>query len=706
MAGRPPTSTSASAPAPAREVLNNRYALGDLIAGGGMAQVYRGRDRLLDRDVAIKILRPQYAASPEFLDRFRREARIAASLTHPNLVNVFDVGEDGPRHYIVMELLPGRTLKDLVARGALSLDDAVELTRQVAQGMSFAHRRGLVHRDLKPQNVLITEDGHAKVADFGLAQAAETAHLTVPGTVWGTVQYISPEQAQGLVADARSDVYALGAIFYELLTGKVPYDGATPPAIMVKHVYDPPPVLRDVKPSLPAAAERVVERAMAKVPDERFQSMDEFARTLADLRDAAAAETMLFQAAATRGKPGGTRNGSSALHTVGRTQVVRPPAPAPARRSGSQTRPPPSRTANTTRTGQPVQTGQPARRGGPTAPALPATAQKRRRSPAWLPVILAGAVLAFFALMALGAVVTRAFLPRQNLARATATAQQPPASVTPTAPPPTPSPSPIPEVPVPNVIGNPLPTAQAKLAAAGLGSDAAEDFSREVAAGAVINQDPQANARLEQGKAVKLTVSKGPQMAVVPGVVADPIATASAKLTNAGFGVDRQEVFNNQAERGVVFQQDPARGTEAPVGSKVEVRVSLGREQAVVPLVISLKEEDARDRLTKEGFAVEVSYEAVTNVAPGIVFAQVPQANAQVDKGSSVTIRVRPQPTPVPPTPTSPPPTQTPVPAPTRVPSTATTAPAAPTQRPAQQPTQPPPSPTKGGTPSPGATPR
>jgi serine/threonine-protein kinase len=475
---------------------------------------------------------------------------------------------------------------------------------------------------------------------------------------------------------------------------------------MVKHVYDPPPVLRDVKPSLPAAAERVVERAMAKVPDERFQSMDEFAQTLADLRDAAAAETMLFQAAATRGKPGGTRNGSSALHTVGRTQVVRPPAPAPARRSGSQTRPPPSRTANTTRTGQPVQTGQPARRGGPTAPALPATAQKRRRSPAWLPVILAGAVLAFFALMALGAVVTRAFLPRQNLARATATAQQPPASVTPTAPPPTPSPSPIPEVPVPNVIGNPLPTAQAKLAAAGLGSDAAEDFSREVVAGAVINQDPQANARLEQGKAVKLTVSKGPQMAVVPGVVADPIATASAKLTNAGFGVDRQEVFNNQAERGVVFQQDPARGTEAPVGSKVEVRVSLGREQAVVPLVISLKEEDARDRLTKEGFAVEVSYEAVTNVAPGIVFAQVPQANAQVDKGSSVTIRVRPQPTPVPPTPTSPPPTQTPVPAPTRVPSTATTAPAAPTQRPAQQPTQPPPSPTKGGTPSPGATPR
>lgn len=666
MAVRPPTAAAL------REVLNNRYALGDLIAEGGMAQVYRGRDRVLDRDVAVKILRPQYAASPEFLDRFRREARIAASLTHANLVNVFDVGDEGSRHYIVMELLPGKTLKDLVtpSRGRphpLALDQAVDLVRQIAAGMGFAHRRGLVHRDLKPQNVLITEDGHAKVGDFGLAQAAETAHLTVPGTVWGTVQYISPEQAQGLAADSRSDIYSLGAIFYELLTGRLPYEAATPPAIMVKHVYDPPPVLREANPALPAAAERVVTRAMAKNPAERYQTMDELAQALAELRDAAAAETMVWKAPAAFVAPAnghGRRRGAAGASfppaAPDRTLALRAPAtPRPV-----PDRPPPPR--------------RPAPNAARAAPGPP----QRRRSPAWLPVALAGAVLAFFALMAVGAVVARAMLPRQNLARQTATAAAA-AQLTPTTAPetPTPAPTPIPQVPVPNVAGNPLPTAQAKLNAAGLAWDTAETFSKDVPSGAVVDQDPPANARLEQGKPVKLTVSKGPQTASVPGVVGDPFATANEKLAKAGFAVDRQDVFNTQADRGIVFAQDPGRGVDAPLGSKVTVRVSLGREQAVVPRVIGQPETAARDRLTKEGFAVEVSYEAVTNVEPGQVFAQSPQGDAQVDKGSPITIRVRRDPTPVPPTATHVPPTAS------AVPPTASAGAAQPPTRPAASPT-------------------
>ena len=264
-------------------VLNGRYEVGALIAGGGMAQVYRGHDRLLDRPVAIKILRPHYAASPELRDRFRREARLAASLAHVHLVNVYDVGQDGERYFIVMELLPGRTLKDLAGHHPLPLPVAVGFARQVAQGMAYAHRRGLIHRDLKPQNVLITEDGQAKVADFGLAMRNEQTQLTQPGTVWGTVQYLSPEQAQGLPAGPRSDVYALGAIVYELLAGRPPFEADTPAAVMMKHVYDPPPSLHEQHPSLPPAVDDLVRRALAKDPDERFPSMEAFGQGLEDL---------------------------------------------------------------------------------------------------------------------------------------------------------------------------------------------------------------------------------------------------------------------------------------------------------------------------------------------------------------------------------------------------------------------------------------
>ena len=197
-----------------------------------------------------------------------------------HLVNVYDVGQDGERYFIVMELLPGRTLKDLAGHHPLPLPVAVGFARQVAQGMAYAHRRGLIHRDLKPQNVLITEDGQAKVADFGLAMRNEQTQLTQPGTVWGTVQYLSPEQAQGLPAGPRSDVYALGAIVYELLAGRPPFEADTPAAVMMKHVYDPPPSLHEQHPSLPPAVDDLVRRALAKNPDERFPSMEAFGQAL------------------------------------------------------------------------------------------------------------------------------------------------------------------------------------------------------------------------------------------------------------------------------------------------------------------------------------------------------------------------------------------------------------------------------------------
>jgi serine/threonine-protein kinase len=635
----PPPSPPRSA---AQAVLNDRYEVRELIAEGGMAHVYRGRDRVLDRDVAIKVLRPQYAASPEFLSRFRREARLAASVAHPNLVNVFDVGDDGDRHYIVMELLPGQTLKDLVAQGPLALARAVDLAQQVAKGMAYAHRRGLVHRDLKPQNVLLTEDGHAKVADFGLAQGHETAQLTTPGTVWGTVQYISPEQAQGLRPDARSDVYALGAVFYELLTGSPPYDGGSPASIMMRHVYDPPPSVRDVDPTLPLAAERLLSRALAKAPDDRFQTMDELAQALTELRGAAEAETMVWAAL-----PGGPTRSRAAPKSSSTPRVTVPGPPAatrtPASRPNGRTSAmPPARPPGVAR---PPSAYRPAPAPTPAAPRRP-----RRR---WLPLALAGSVLAFFALMALGALLASQLVaPLAPSVRATATLE-PTATPAPTATLPPPTETPIPQVPVPNLIGQPLARAQERLAQVGLKAETAEDFSREVPAGAVAAQDPPANTPLDQGKTIKLVISKGPQRATVPVVIGDQVDLATKKLADAGFTVKRLDEFTPQGAQvplvaaGIVFDESP-RGGEANVGTEVTIRVSKGRDEVAVPRVIGQPESAALDRLAKDGFKVEVTYEPSATVDPGVVFTQDPVPDVKADRGALVRLRVRRDPTPAP----------------------------------------------------------
>jgi serine/threonine-protein kinase len=406
---------SAPAEAGGHTVLNGRYVLGGLIAEGGMAQVFRGHDRRLDRAVAVKVLRPHYAASAEALARFAREARLAAALTHPHLMQVFDVGQDGHRHYIVLELLPGRTLKDLLAGGPRPLDEAVVLAQQIALGMAAAHQRGLVHRDLKPQNVLLTEDGSAKVGDFGLAQAADAPHLTLPGTVWGTVHYLSPEQAQGFPADARSDIYALGVICYELFTGVPPYQGESPAAILHQHVYAPVPRVRDRNPLLPVAAEAVVARAMAKAPEERFQSMAALAEALGALRTTGAAGA---SAALPMRRPG-ARSGATAGSVVpigpqDRTQAIWPSASSVSSSAASAS---PSRL--------------PERR--PPALVPPRTGGHgavRRRTPA----LLATAILACFAIMAVGSLLLTRWMPAPLVAPSLLTARSTPASSA-TAPP-------------------------------------------------------------------------------------------------------------------------------------------------------------------------------------------------------------------------------------------------------------------------------
>ena len=259
------------------EVVAGRYELEDLLGVGGMSSVYRARDRVLERTVALKILHEQFAHDPAYVERFRREARAIAKLSHPNIVTVIDRGEFDGRQFIVFEYVAGETLKQLATRAApVAPEHALALVHQVARGLAFAHEHGIVHRDVKPHNVLLDEDGAAKVTDFGIARSlgGPDDGLTRTGTVLGTGAYISPEQAVGRPADARSDQYSLGALLYELLTGRIPYEGESIVAVATRHVRDPVPSVREVRPEISPRVDALVRRAMAKRPEDRFPSTD------------------------------------------------------------------------------------------------------------------------------------------------------------------------------------------------------------------------------------------------------------------------------------------------------------------------------------------------------------------------------------------------------------------------------------------------
>jgi serine/threonine-protein kinase len=263
------------------ETVAERYELEELVGTGGMSSVYRARDTLLERNVALKVLHDQYTTDDEFVERFKREARAVAQLSHPNVVTVIDRGEDGGKQFIVFEYIDGENLKELVVRkGRLSVRDALEVALQIARGLGFAHEHGVVHRDVKPQNVLLNGDGQAKVTDFGIARSLAVDGVTQTGTVMGTSNYIAPEQASGQPVGVETDVYSLGVVLYELLAGDVPFPGENFVSVAMKHVNEPPPNVLDARNDVPLRVAAAVDRALEKDPDARFPSMDAFAAEL------------------------------------------------------------------------------------------------------------------------------------------------------------------------------------------------------------------------------------------------------------------------------------------------------------------------------------------------------------------------------------------------------------------------------------------
>lgn len=506
-------------------LLADRYRIQAKVGDGGMAVVYKAMDVVLHRIVAIKVLRPQYAGDEEFVQRFRREAQAAASLSHPNVVNIFDVGQDGDVHYIVLEYVQGQNLKEVVrAQGRLAPSRAVQIARAVARALEAAHRRQLIHRDIKPHNILITPEGRVKVTDFGLARAASAATLTETGTVIGSVHYFSPEQARGQSFGPASDLYSLGVVLYELLTGRVPFQGDSPIAVALKHLQEEPVAPRDIVPGIPDWLNDVVLKALAKQPEQRYTSATEMARALLWRED----DVVLPASMARRGEaslglaePPDFDDTAVAPPEGTKRDELREALMAELNDDGSGDEPAP-------------------------------------RPSRWRRFL---SVVVFLLLFVGGAYFARPYII---------------ALIFP------------PEVVVPDVAGLTFAEARPLMDEQGLLLEIeAEQFDPEVPQGRIVQQKPGANRTVRQGRTIQIVLSRGPELGRVPDVTNMPLRDARIVLTQAGYTLgDEVEQSSDDVPPNYVWDQQPAADTELNKGAAVALWVNRTAETAAETIVL------------------------------------------------------------------------------------------------------------------------
>ncbi|KQQ89502.1 Stk1 family PASTA domain-containing Ser/Thr kinase [Arthrobacter sp. Leaf137] len=630
-------------------LVDNRYAIRSKLARGGMSTVYLAEDQRLERDVALKVLHPHFSADESFLGRLGREAKAAAKLSHPHVVGVLDQGNDGHTTYLVMEYIKGHTLRDVITdKGALPPRLALALIDPVVEGLAAAHAAGFIHRDVKPENVLIADDGRIKVGDFGLARAVTTS--TSSGALIGTVAYLSPELVLGRPADARSDVYSVGIMLYEMLTGKQPFGGDVPIQVAYQHVNStvgPPSAL---VPGLAAEVDELVQWCTANDPENRpvdgsalLQELRHIRTNLTDseldLQPPAALGASPHGMPGFTGLPGATDPSAGPSHTefiphISNQTSVMPagrPLPPPFQPAGHVTaarNPTPAPRTGHTLT-PPGEDESPA--WAPVPPALSKRAQRkaekdderararaaatparslregspRRRGILWIIVLVIAALLAtgagWFFGMGPGAAAA-----------------------------------------IPAVANRTVAEAQQLLSDEGFRSTTSDVFDDAVPSGRVVGSDPQAGAEIRKFQPVSLLVSKGPQLYPLPELTAGSLDEAKNALNAAGMALGKvTEQFDEGTSAGTVLSQDPAAGTPARRGTAVAMVVSKGPEPIAVPSVVGKAENQAVDAIEAAGLKAEVAKDEVFDrkVPEGAVVSQSP-ANGTLTRGGTVTLTI------------------------------------------------------------------
>ncbi|MGE0028349.1 MAG: Stk1 family PASTA domain-containing Ser/Thr kinase [Thermoleophilia bacterium] len=603
------------------ELIGGRYELGRQLGAGGMARVYLGHDRLLDREVAVKVLAEPYASDPNFVERFRREASAAAGLNHPTIVAVYDRGEADGSYYIVMEYLAGPDLKQVIrSRAPLPPVEAIDATQQILAALGAAHRRDLVHRDVKPQNVLVAEDGHLKVTDFGIARAGAESDMTEAGSVIGTAQYLSPEQARGDEVTAASDTYAVGIVLYEMLTGRVPFDGGPPVAVAMKQISDEPVSPRIVEPSVPRELEAVVMRSLAKRPSERYRTAEEMSRALADARaalDGSGGTTRVIPAA---GPPTSVMGPPTAA-----TRVAPPPPPAP----------PPRRRR------WPLIAGILVLLVAIAAAAFVVIGGDDAKAVTIPPVKGQPAAAAETTLRGLGLEVDVRQVTDPTVDQGLVIDTDPPAgeqahegdtvilrvSAGPG------------DVAVPDVVDQSQSDATAALRQEEFTVNVEQEASDSTEEGRVIRQDPAGGTQAQKGSEVTIVVSTGPAQVSVPSLRGLDQASAEQRIRSAGLEVGSVTFQPSQATEGTVISQDPGATAKVDPGTRVNIVIAQAASTIQVPDVVGNLASDAKFKLEQAGFTV-ISDTAESDQPVGTVIEQNPSAGTQVARDTTITITV------------------------------------------------------------------